>query len=38
VVEPGAPDRRDHAAVEVAGKVDPADLDAQRPSDRANLE
>jgi hypothetical protein len=38
VVEPGAPEPRDGAAVELFSEIDPADLRPQRPGDRADLE
>ena len=38
MVEPSAPNRRDRATVKIFGEVDPADLGAQRPGNRADLE
>jgi hypothetical protein len=37
VVEPGAPEHRNCAAVEIFSEIDPADLGSRRPGDRADL-
>ena len=37
MVEPGMPDRRDRAVVEVFGKIDPGDLGPERAGNRTDL-